>query len=269
MKKITILLGLLFSLTRISFAQEQTEFQEFISNTFEQKLSHLTSTSDVPDFLKSFSRELSWRNVTVAIDGRVDNPELHSKSDLERKVNYLASRSKIDMSWEIMQYNELTHREKSYIATMNVKVKLYANGEMIREGMNNVQIVAEKKEGFFIISYMDILQISVEEYIGTCYVQIEAENDKIFSVDVAYPNGNIYKNFSSKITVMEAGPFKRFNVANRDQPFYWNNETNDVSLEKNGKKIGNANSMENVILIIVKTQGKGSCSEVIRTALKK
>ncbi len=269
MKRIALVLGLLLSLNTLSFAQEQTEFQKFISNTFEQKLSHLESPSDVPKFLQSFSRELSWRDVTVAIDGKVNNPELFSKSDLERKVNYLASRPGISMSWEIIEYNELTNRAQSYVASLNIKVKLYANGEMIREGMNNVQIVAEKKEDFFVISYMDILQITSEQFIGTCYVRINKENDNIFAVDIAYPNGNIYKDYSSKITIMDAGPFKRFNTANGNSSFYWNNETHDVSLTKDGQKIGSANSVENVILIMVKTQGKKMCSKVVRTAVKK
>ena len=269
MKKITFVLGFMFALSTSSFAQNQTEFQKFISNTFEQKLTSLDNPSEVPDFLKSFSQDLSWREVTIAIDGKIEIPELYSKSDLEQKINFLARRSGISISWEIMQYNELTNRENSYIASMNVKVKLYANGEIIKEGTNNVQIVAEKKASFYQIKYMDVLQISQEQYLGNCYVRIASDNERTYAVDIAYPNGNNYENDGTKITVVSLDSFKKLVIDGNPQAYYWNTLNNEVSLKKEGQKLGVASTIENVILIAVKNEGKNTCSSVIRTAAKK
>ncbi len=269
MKRIVIAFGLLISINFLSLGQHQTEFQKFITATFETKLGALNSEQDVPDILRSFSRDLSWRDVTVSIDGRVDITDLEDKQDLERKLNSLARRPGIKMTWEIAEYNELTKRESSYIASLNVNVSLYANGKIIRTGVNNVQIVAVKKSDFFEIVYLDILQISEAQYIGPCYVRIEKKEEKSYTVDVAHPNGNTYKTFSSAVDVINvADPFKKIIIEGTNTSFYWNPKGEFVSLSTDGQKLGQASTIENALLVIVKVQGKDTCSSVIRTAQK-
>lgn len=270
MKKIAIALGLLISTSTLSFAQTQTDFQKFITNTFEEKLDHIQSAQDLPEFLKSFSKDLEWKDVNVSIDGRIEAMPMGTKADLEKNVSKLAARPDIRMEWDILEYTELTKRENSYVATMNVKVSLFASGELIRTGTNNVQIVAIKKNDFFEIIYMDILQISNEQYLGACYVRISNEQEKSFQVDVAYPNGNEYKNFSSQVTVIDvADPFKKIIINNNNKAFYWNPKNEEVSLTKEGQVVGKASTIENVLLVVVKTQGSEACSSVIRTSMKR
>ena len=270
MKKITIILGLLVSINFLSIGQDQTEFQKFITETLENKFSNLNSEQDIPNLLKSFSRDLAWRNVNVSIDGNVDIPAIETKKDLERQLSSLARRSSINMTWDIVEYNELTNRESSYIASLNVKVNLYADGEIIRTGMNNVQIVAVKKSTFFEIVYLDILQIADSQYIGPCYVHIEKNNERSYAVDVAHPNGNEYSTYSSNVDIISVSdPYKKLVIEGTNTAFYWDPKAESVSLSTEGKKLGQASSIENALLVIVKVQGKDRCSSVIRTALKK
>lgn len=260
-----ILAALLVSTISVS-AQKQTAFQEFIETTFEGKLSNINSYEDIAPFVKSFSDDMHWINVNVDINGKINESKLLTKPDLIKQISYLASRPSLSLKWEIEEYRELTKREDSRVASMKVKVSMYANDKLITSGFNLVQIVAVKKEGFYLINYMDLLRISSEAYVGPCYVMLNKTSDTKYLADIAYPNGNNYEHFETSIDIVSTSPFKLFLIDGAEKKYFWNEKTNDVSQSMKGQKVGNASTPENVMLIAISNESKERCSSIVRTA---
>lgn len=268
MKNKTIALFVLLMSTLAVTAQNPTGFQIFIEDVLENKISNINSHADVAPFMRSFSEDCNWVNVNVDIDGKISTPLLMNKQDLSNRINYLASRPALSLKWEIEQYHELTKREDRRIASLKVKVSILANGDLIQSGYNIVKVIAQKKGEMYSINYMDILQVSSESYQGPCYVKLQTEDNINYTADIAYPNGNEYSNFYTHLKVIPADPFKAIVIENVDQRYYWNPKTNDVSLDKKGRKIGNASNTENSIIMTLSDQAKDKCSKLIRTAKK-
>lgn len=265
MKNRGIALFVLLGCVVMGNAQEQTAFQDFITEVFEKKLSHINSYDDVAPLMRSFSEDYHWVNVEIGIDGKVSTPELKNKEDFSSQIKYLASRPALSLTWEIVEYHELSKREDSRIASLKVKVSIIANGTLVTSGYNIIKVVAEKNPEHYAIKYMDILQVASQSELGPCYVKLTRIDNANFDADIAYPDGNEYEHYLTKIKMIPAEPFKAFRIDDVEQHYYWNPITKDVTLNKKGRKVGNARTADNVIIIAISNEAKKRCTSMIRT----
>lgn len=266
MKKVLVVLGLIIGSSIAIQAQEKTPFQSFLEEVFENQLSNLSGHQDVAPFMRNFSEDLSWTDVEVEIDGTISTSVIKNKADLSKQINYLASRPSLGITWEIMEYHQLTARENTTIASLEVKVEVIANNKVIITGSNLAKVIAQKKEGKYFIKFVSLLRIDDTSVLGPCYLRLKTEDDKNYVADIAYPDGNQYEHFEKNLRFASADPLKAVIVDGVEQKFYWNPKTNDVSLDPNGRVIGNASTPETILTVIISDQTKSRCSSVIRTA---
>ena len=144
MKNKLVALFVLLAGTATVNAQNQTPFQDFIEETFENKLSNISSYADVAPLMQSFSSDFHWVNVKVDIDGKVSSPEIKNREELSNQINYLAGRPALSLAWEVEEYHELSKRENSRIASLKVKVSILVT-PMLAEAVGVVRVLQFNK----------------------------------------------------------------------------------------------------------------------------
>ncbi len=267
--KTFILSAISFILTVIPMlgnAQEKTGFQQFLEETFEVKLSNLDQGNNNAPFLKAFDEQLVSLNAVVSVNGSVTQIT-RTKEELKSALARLGRENGLTYSWDILQYNELTARESTMFASFKVKVTLEKGGKTISKGKNIVQIIAKKMDGFFVITYMSVIQISDKMYAGPCYVNITKNSDNSYATTISYPNGTEYEFVDKSITFTEADGMTVVQIENIEQKYFWNPKLNSVSLEmRGGRKVGTATEPNGIILVVLKDIGSKKCTKMVLTS---
>jgi len=163
----------------LSFSQDGSGFEQFIKKTFENEINAISKGKNPSDFLNSFSESLVWVNLNVSIDGRVSGKK-NDKEKLNQTMNMLQSRPNLDIVWEIESQNTVQVRENTRMSTFEVKVTMYASGEVISSGKNMIEVIARKMNDKFYVNYFSIIQISDKTYKGRCFV--DSKKNKAYYV---------------------------------------------------------------------------------------
>ena len=249
----------------IGNAQEETDFQKFLVQTFEVNLSNLDQGNNNAPFLKAFGEKLVWTNAIVSIDGSVTERS-RSKADLKQELTKLGREHGLSVKWDILQYNELTARENTRIASFDVNVLLQANGATISKGKNVVQVIAKKMDGFYVITYLSVLQVSDKLYIGPCYVNIKETSPTSFATATAFPAGTEYDVIEKEFSFLETKTAQVVKIKGVEQNYFWNPKSNAITLNNDGSiKIGSAENKNGVILMVIKHQSGKKCTKMIKT----
>jgi hypothetical protein len=256
---------LLMAVPFIGISQESSEFEKFLDNTFEVNLSNLDNGNNIAPFLKAFSEDLVWVNADVAIDGRVT--QLKSDKDgLRKGLKQLQGSADLNVKWVIEKYNDVSKVEETRIAKFEVSVSLFAGKDLISTGINHVQVIAKKMDGFYSITYISVLQISDKLYFGPCYVHISKTEKDNFVTTTSFPNGTDYEFVEKKITFSESNGKKVVEIEGVDQKYFWNPKMNTVSMEMDGgRKIGSATETNGIMLVVLKDQASEKCAKMVIT----
>ena len=257
---------LLITVPFIGISQDISEFEKFLNKTFEVELSNLDNGNNVAPFLKAFSEDLIWFNADVAIDGKVTHQVL-SKQDMRKELSRLSGFNDLKIKWDIITHNDVSKVEETSIAKFEVSVSLFAGKDLISKGTNHVEVIAKKMDGFYVINYISVLQISDKLYFGPCYVNITKTDKNKYATVTSFPNGTDYEFIEKNISFSETDNMKMVEIEGVDQKYYWNPKMNNVSMEiGGGRKIGSATEANGIILVVLKNLASKKCTKMVVTS---
>ena len=253
----------------LSFSQTGAGFEKFLKSTFEANINAVSDGHNPSKFLSAFSDNLAWVNINVSIDGRISGKK-NDKVKLSDVMNALASHPTLDIKWKVEKINEVSVRENTRLATFEVSVKMFAEGELISSGKNMMEVLARKVDGKYYINYFSIIQLSDQTYKGRCFVDSKKTKTTMYSTTTSFPNGTFYESTKNELFFVGSDKLRVVKLDHDGELYYWNTVQGTVSKDKAGKQfVGNANTEEEVVLRVLRDDHSNKCTNMIYESKKK
>ena len=264
--KFLTIVSLLLASTIVSAQSSESEnFKKFISQTFEKDLANLDHGNNIAPFLRAFSDDLIWTDAVVSTNGKVDESN-RGKKYMRKKLLLSSKTPALFVKWEIIKYDELKVRKNTIIATLRAKTSLYVGDDMVSTGKNFVRIIATPLNDSYLISYLSILEVMDEVYIGPCYVNIQEGNNNSYSVSTYLPDGTNYDIQENEITFIKLDLGEAIQIKDGEK-YFWNPKMSSISkTQLGGPKLAKASTKEQVIMQVIKLENTPTCKEMVQSS---
>lgn len=263
-KFIAVITLLLSSVGTIAQTDNAIDFKKFISQTFEHDLSNLDNGNNLAPFLRAFTDDLIWIGATVSTNGKLS--ELNrGKKYLRQMLSLSSNTPSLYVKWEITKFDEFKVRENTLIATFRAKTNLYIGEDMVSSGKNFVRVIATPLGDSYVISYLSILEVRDEEFIGPCYVNIQEQKNNIYTTSTYLPDGTNYDILENEITFSKLDIGEAIQIKDGEK-YFWNPKVNSISKSQfDGPKLAKASTKEQVIMQVIKLENTPTCRTMIKS----
>lgn len=258
-----------FTLT--GYGQDEKSYSDFLTRVFVKDLNSLRAGNNVAPFVSAFAQKFEGEIITIQINGdRVRHN--FDKASLSNSLSRPVKSPALVTKWEIVEFDLITFRNNTGIATFESKTLVYSHDTLISTGTNLVRVVSTFKDGQYLIKYLSVVQIADETYRGKCYAEIvDLENKKV-QVNVYHPNGTDYDVIRDSIVIgsTPTGLTTFTNQGANSNTYYWNPKSGPITTSREGTgEIGNATNRNRAIIYVLTKVYTAQCSVIYPTAKKK
>lgn len=264
LKSIAVFGFLLSSTVTIAQTSSTNDFKQFVSQTFEKDLSNLDHGNNLAPFLRSFTDDLIWVSAIVSTNGKVSEKN-RSKNHMRKMLSLSSNSPSLFAKWEITKFDEFKVRKNTIVATFRANTNLYIGENMVSSGKNFVRIIATPLGDSYVISYLSVLEVKDEEFIGPCYVNIQNTNNN-YKVSTYLPDGSHYGISENELTFIKLDLGEAIQLKDGEK-YFWNPKMNSISKSQfDGPKLAKANDKEQVIMQIIKLEHTPTCEKMIKSS---
>lgn len=265
--RLLVLMAVLLGIGQLSIAQSdpssesqdlKSDYKTFIESTFESTFNTMSMSGTPDNFVNNFNPAFKGTIIEIGIDGRGDVNNFDYK-DLRTATLRLIGKGSISKTWAIANISYLNIRNKTGIASFEVKVTTTKDGETLKEETNLMELVSIKTAKGWKVTYLSLTQIEEEVFRGQCYCDIYSKDENEFLAQLYEPQGAEYNLTTNDIHI---GTYKgrRYLRVNDEFIFYWDLKT--YQLTYNDKVVGVAKTHSTAIQLALKTLNIENCTNV-------